>query len=152
MGTMNARYALQLACAALAFAATGACATAVVTVSQPWVRPAAAHAMTRAFLVLGSSTDATLVAARSPIAQVVLMRGAAPMDGIAVAAGKPVPMSDAGPHLALRGVARALKLGDRVPLTLTLRHADGRVQDIDVSAEVRRHSPIDDERRAHAKH
>ena len=139
----------MLACAVLAIVAGSAWATEVVTVSQPWVRPVAAQGTTRAFLVLGSSNDATLVAARSPIADVDLVRGEQRAQGVPIEAGKPVPMSDRGPHLVLRRVARALKLGDRVPLTLTLRHADGRVQDIDVSAEVRRRSPIDDERLHH---
>src|SRR5581483_6572819 len=90
---------------ALAFAllqgAAAAQATSVVTVSEPWVRPVAAHGTTRAFLVLGSSGDATLVAVRSPLAEVVLMRGRQRVDGIPVAAAHPLPMKEEGPHLAL---------------------------------------------------
>jgi copper(I)-binding protein len=149
---MTPRAAAVLACAFLSIATSTAWATDVVTVSEPWVRPVAAQGTTRAFLVLGSSNDATLVAARSPIAEVDLVRGEQRAQGVPIEAGKPMPMSDGGPHLVLRRVARTLKLGDRVPLTLTLRHGDGRMQDIDTSAEVRRRSPIEDERLHHHHH
>jgi copper(I)-binding protein len=53
--------------------------------------------------------------------------------------------------VALAPLARQLRLGDRVPLTLVVREADGVVQAIDVDAEVRRRSPTDDHRgHAHA--
>jgi copper(I)-binding protein len=52
-------------------------------------------------------------------------------------------------RIALNQVLRTLKPGDRLNLTLTLELDDGSRQDIDVNAEVRLRSPIDDERRAH---
>jgi len=140
--------------AALTLAALAQCAGAigVVTMNQPWVKPVAAKGSTRAFIVLGSSSDTALVAVRSPMADVVLMRGASRVDAIDVAAGRTVAMSERGPHLALHRVARRLELGDRVPLTLTLRDPDGRTQNIEVSAEVRNRSPVDDERAGHGHH
>ena len=144
-----ARFAGCVALALLGLAPLAADALGVVTVSQPWVRPAGAHAATPAYLVLGSSEAATLVAVRSPLGEVALMRGAARIGELALPAGAPLAMSAQGPHLLLRGLARSLARGERVPLTLVLRDAAGAVQEIDVSAEVRLRSPIDDERRAH---
>jgi VCBS repeat-containing protein len=47
-------------------------------------------------------------------------------------------------------LTRALKLGDRVPLMLTIESGDGSRQEIPIDAEVRRHSPIDDHLHGHA--
>lgn len=145
------RIKLAKACAAVSLTLLAAVAWAigVVTMNQPWVKPVAAKGSTRAFMVLGSSKDASLVGVRSPLADVVIMRGNARVDAIAVPAGRTVEMSERGPHLALHRVARALKLGERVPLTLTLRDADGRTREIELSAEVRNRSPVDDERLGH---
>jgi len=122
----------------------------VVTVSQPWVRPASTRATTPVYMVLGSSEAATLVRARSALGNVVLMRDKAVVDGIALTPGAALAMTAQGPHLAIRGLARSLAQGERVPLTLVLRDGAGATRDIAVDAEVRLRSPIDDERRAHA--
>jgi len=53
-------------------------------------------------------------------------------------------MRDAGTRIVLARVERTLKRGDRVPLTLVLKYADGATQDIEVDAEVRRRSPSED--------
>ena len=47
-------------------------------------------------------------------------------------------------HIRLVGLARALKLGDRVPLVLIIERADGKREDVDAEAEVRRRSTVDD--------
>ena len=52
-------------------------------------------------------------------------------------------------RIEISGLARPLKLGDRVALTLTIETADGARRDIAVSAEVRSESPVDAELRAH---
>ena len=119
---------------------------------MPWIRPAAAHAAARAYFDLGSSEAVTLVAVRSPLGAVALMRGNARVAAIPVSPGVPVAMTPAREHLLVQGVARKLALGERVPLTLVLRDAAGATREIEVSAEVRLRSPIDDERRAHARH
>jgi copper(I)-binding protein len=131
------------------FGATGAVAADVVTVADPWVRPAPAHAATAVFLVLGSSADATLVSARSTVGEVALMRGKTRVAAIVLPAGQRVAMSERGAHLSLPRVNRRLALGERVTLTLTLRDAQGRVREIPVDAEVRHRSAIEDERREH---
>ena len=124
-------------------------AAGVVTVNQPWVRPAAARATTPVYVVLGSSEAATLTAARSPFGAVALMRGKVAVDTIAIPAGTPLAMTAQGAHLEIRELTRSLAPGGRVPLTLTLRDAAGAARDIDVDAEVRLRSPLDDERRGH---
>jgi hypothetical protein len=124
----------------------------VVTVTQPWVRPAAPGASARVYLVLGSSTGGTVVDARSSAGRVTLMRGNARATEIAVPAGEALAMTAAGPHLLVRGLKRRLTLGDHLALTLTLRDARGNTQEIPIDAEVRHRSPIDDERRAHGAH
>jgi copper(I)-binding protein len=121
----------------------------VVTVTQPWVAPASRGGTTGAYFVLRSSRPARVVAASSPRGTASLMQGRQPVAEIALPAGEPVAFTAAGAHVALRGVGRALAMGDRVPVTLTLRNDDGSMLPIEVNAEVRRRSPIDDERRAH---
>lgn len=60
-----------------------------------------------------------------------------------------VALAPGGYRFKLSRLVRTLKLGDRVHLTLTIEAADGSRQDVDVNAEVRMHSPIEDEMRAH---
>jgi hypothetical protein len=50
-------------------------------------------------------------------------------------------------RLALEGLTRPLRVGERVPITLTIRALDGTTQDVAVDAEVRRQSPTDAHRR-----
>jgi VCBS repeat-containing protein len=54
-----------------------------------------------------------------------------------------------GYRLVLQQLARTLKRGDRVPMALTVRNADGTIQTIAVDAEVRLRSPTDDHRVPH---
>jgi copper(I)-binding protein len=145
---MSKRVLLALAAATLLHAGA-AWAIGVVTVSQPWVRPAPLGGTTTLSLVLGSSTDVTLVGACTSAGEVALMHGKSAAATIDAAAGQPLRLDVRGAHLVLRRLSRPLALGDHVAVTLTLRDAQGRTQDIPVDAEVRRRSPIDDERRAH---
>lgn len=147
MIALNARLVTLLALATMPAAAVG-----VVTVSAPWVRPAALHASAPAYLVLGSSEAVTLVAARSPVGDVVIVRGTKRVDTVPVAPGVPFAMQKEREHLLLQRITRKLGPGERVPLTLVLRDAAGALREIDVDAEVRMRSPIDDERRAHDHH
>jgi len=96
---------------------------------------------------------ATLVGARSEIAAGVTTyaAGTSPdrIERLSLPAGQMVRLARGGLRLGLSGLARPLELGDRVPLVLTVETADGTRQEIPVNAGVRRHSPIDDERRTH---
>lgn len=143
------RAAIPAALALFALAPAHAPAAGVVTVNQPWVRPAAAHATAPVYFVIGSSEAAALVAARSPFGEIALLRGKTSVEEIAVTAGTPLAMTAQGPHLAIRKVTKPLAVGARVPLTLVLRDASGATRDIAVDAEVRLRAPIDDERLEH---
>jgi copper(I)-binding protein len=122
-------------------------------VNQPWVRPAQRTQVTEVYMNLTSRDGATLVGAASAVAGSVLIR--APGKAAGTLARLPLPaqsvvaLAPGGYHLVLSGLVRTLKLGDRVPLTLTIEDADGSLQDVSVNAEVRLRSPIDDEMRAH---
>jgi periplasmic copper chaperone A len=128
-------------------------AGAVFVVNQPWVKPASRAQSSEAYMELISSGGATLVGARSDAARTVVILSptgsSRQIDQLPLAAGKAVLLAPNGYRLRLSGLDHELKLADHVPLTLTIENADGSKQDIPVNAEVRRRSPIDDERREH---
>jgi len=138
-----------IACACALFALSGPAGAAVVNVTEPWIRPAAAAGeTTEAYLRIQCSEDATLVDARSPAARSTALVTAAkrtpPPFSLALPAKETVRLKAGGVRLALVQVAHPLKASERVPITLVLRYADGRTQDIEVDAEVRRRSPSAD--------
>ena len=59
-----------------------------------------------------------------------------PVAKIELPAHNPVQLAPGGVHVMLIGVKRALKEGERVPLTLTIRPADGAPFTVKVEAEV----------------
>jgi copper(I)-binding protein len=130
-----------------------ACGAPVFAVNQPWVTPTAGKRTTEAYMDITSSEDAALVAVRSDVAARVSLRAPAGTKSarreLRFPSHATVKLAPGGYRLVLTGVAMPLKPGDRVPLTLTIRHDSGTLQDIPVDAEVRLHSPLDDERRAH---
>jgi copper(I)-binding protein len=137
--------------ALVAFAETPACA--VFQVIEPWVRPATAATTTEAYMQLVSSDGTTLVGARSKAASRVELaagrkRTAAPF-ALALPPRTTVELAPGGTRIVLRQLAHSLKLGQHVPITLVLRHANGTEQQIEVEAEVRRRSVRDDHRVPH---
>jgi copper(I)-binding protein len=139
---------------ALSLMLVNAHAHAVFVVNEPWVRPATAAQATEAYMRLMSSDGATLVDVRSPIAGSVALVGAgskraSPM-ALPLPAGNTVVLAPGRFRIALGKIARTLRVGDRVPLTLVVRDAAGAAQEIDVDAEVRLRSPTDDHLRPHA--
>ena len=138
---------------AIVVASAGAAAQGVFVVAEPWVRPGAAKQSTVAFMRLMSSTGATLIGARTELASRVVLRSpagkvASPM-ALPLPAGEVVALQSRDFRLVLQSLARGLKPGDRVPMVLTVRDADGQVQEIAVDAEVRLHSPTDDHQLPH---
>ena len=104
---------------------------------------------------LVSSEGATLVEVRTPAANratIVDARGRSlATDGVALPAGTRVLLAPGAMRILLKPLARPLRPGDRVPMTLVIRGPDGAVQEIDIDAEVRQRSPTDDHRgHAHA--
>jgi periplasmic copper chaperone A len=128
-------------------------ASALFIVNQPWVRPAQAAQSTEAYMNLTSTEGAKLIAVRSDAAKAVALRtpGKKPVvaSSVTLPAKVLVELAPGQYRIALNQVLRTLKPGDRLNLTLTLELDDGSRQEIDVNAEVRLRSPIDDERRAH---
>jgi copper(I)-binding protein len=143
----------MLRCLALLALAPLTSLAAVIAVNEPWVRPAPEGTYTLAVMELAVSEPATLIDVRTPVAaKVALGRGKqrqAPPFALPLAAKETLVMRDAGTHIVLERVERTLKRGERVPLTLVLRYADGTTQEVQVDAEVRRRSPTDDHRGAH---
>src|SRR6266566_7550732 len=136
---------------AAAFALLASDASAMFIVNQPWVRPARKTQTTNAYMNLTSTGGATLLAARSEDARRVSLRSAhsTAAAGLVLPAKSEIALAPGHDHLTLTGLTRALKIGDRINITLTVRDDDGTVQEITINAEVRFRSPVDDERRAH---
>lgn len=137
-----------IACALFFGAAAG---QGVFSVDQPWVKPGTRSS--EAYMVLLSSDGATLVGVHCDLATRATVRGR--HRGVAgrldLPAGRSVSLRPGAERIALSGLARPLKLGERVPLRLTIETADGIRRDIAVSAEVRNQSPVDAELRAHRR-
>jgi periplasmic copper chaperone A len=143
---------VALACG-LALLLAAAQASALFAVNQPWVRPASRDQATEAYMNLTSTEGATLVAVASAAAGSVAIRAPGKKDRVGrlpLPAQTLVALAPDSYRLVLSRLRRTLKVGERVPLTLTIEHADGSREDIGVNAEVRLHSPIDDELRAHS--
>jgi copper(I)-binding protein len=140
---------------AIALACAASDAQAVFVVNQPWARPATKGQSTEVYMDLTSSEGATLVAVKSADAArtSILAPGtrARSIERLELPAAEMVRLKSGGYRIALDRLARNLALGESVALTLTIESADGSRQDIPVSAEARRRSPIDDERRAHSQ-
>jgi copper(I)-binding protein len=136
---------------ALALAAQQA--NALFIVNLPWARPAQRGQATEAYMDLTSTDGATLVGVTSDAAGTATIRAPGKTSSKIIRVPLPartlVALAPGGYRIALSGMMRPLKLGDRVTLTLTIEAADGSRQDISVDAEVRLRSPLDDERRAH---
>jgi len=137
----------------VAFPLAGAAfdAHALFIVNQPWVKPGTRN--TEGYMVLTSTEGATLISVRSSIAAKASLRGpnthALARTGLALPAGAAVVLRPGANRIVLTGLAHALKLGQRVPLTLQIEMAGGDREEIAVDAEVRTESPLDAERRAH---
>lgn len=124
----------------------------VFVVGQPWVAPSVGRSTTEAYMDLTSSAGVALIAARSDAADRVALRAPGTRNAggqLTLPQNVMIRLAPRRHRLLLIGLARPLKLGDRVALTLTIRDATGARQDIPVDAEVRLRAPLEDERRAH---
>jgi copper(I)-binding protein len=128
------------------FLAVSPLAHAEVTVKDAWVRGTVpAQTTTGAFMTLTSTADAKLLSASSPVAKTVeihesMMHGSTAhmhaVEAVALPAGKAVSLKPGGHHVMLMGLARPLKPGDTVPLTLTIEEK-GKRSTLQVQAAVR---------------
>jgi copper(I)-binding protein len=133
---------------AMTLAAGPVSAGPVYAVNEPWLRPAAAGATTELYVEITSSEAATLIGVRTDAAarlELLDPRGKVVQPfALPLPAGTMVRLSADAGRIRLATVARALKLGDRVAITLVARAADGSEQAIPVDADVRRRSPSAD--------
>ena len=127
-------------------AAAASLAHAEVTVKDAWVRGTVpAQTTTGAFMTITSTADAKLLSASTPIAKSVeihesMMHGntahMGEVEAVALPAGKAVELKPGGHHVMLMGIAKALKPGDIVPITLTIEEK-GKRSKLEVKATVR---------------
>jgi len=144
------------ACAAVAFASALGLwpreALAIFIVREPWTKPASRGQTTEAYMELTSTDGATLVGVRCDTAgrsEIRAPDSTRPLAELPLPAGEKLLLAPKAYRVVLRGVGRTLKLGDYVPMVLTIRAADGGRQEIPLEAEVRLHSPTDDHRHPH---
>lgn len=122
------------------------CALAQVTVTEPWIRATVPRQESAAaFMRLQSAQPARLVAASTPAAERVEIHEMAmdgntmrmrPVDAVALPAGRAVGLTPGGYHVMLLGLKRQLKEGDRVELTLVVQDAQGKRENVKVTAPV----------------
>jgi len=131
-------------------------AHSVFSINEPWAKVAPGGRSAEVYMRLTSSQAAKLVSANSPAARRITIR--APGNGqgeaaeIVLPAKQLVSLERGRYHLRLDGLPRRPRLGDRIPLTIVLRGDDGHVQEVPLDAEVRLHSPTEDEGRPHHAH
>lgn len=122
-------------------------AHAQVTVEDAWVRATVPQQNgTGAFMKLTSEADAELVQADSPVAKhvevhemvmenhVMKMRE---VPAVALPAGKTVELKPGSYHIMLIDLHAQVKEGEKVPLTLTFKGADGKTSTLDLQVPVR---------------
>jgi copper(I)-binding protein len=133
---------------ALAFV-LGACrAQGVVTINEPWARVAAHGHSAEAYMRITSSEGASLVSADSAAARRVLIvdpRHGGAVTQLQLPARQPVVLMRGRYRIRLEGLTGKVGLGARIPLKLTIRGGDGHLLEISADAEVRLHSPTEDE-------
>jgi copper(I)-binding protein len=132
-------------------AAVSAPAWAVFSVTEPWVRAHADGRTAEVFLKLRTSEPLTLVAVDSFAARKATLEGADKrrLERLDLPANQPVELKASDARIRLSGLVRKLRMGEYVPLTLVFRGPDGSTQNFFVNAEVRLHSPLEDEMSGH---
>src|SRR5574343_517570 len=105
-----------------------------VKVDDPWVRATVpAQKATGAFMQLTAAKGAKVVAASSPVADMVEIHEMKMEDGVmkmravdalAMPAGQAVALKPGSYHVMLMGLKGAISAGDTVPLTLTIEGED----------------------------
>jgi copper(I)-binding protein len=127
-------------------------AHAIFAVTEPWVRADANGRNADVFMKLRSTDAATLTGVDSFAARAATIRigtakaAAARLD---LPPGAIVELKPGATRIRLDGLVRRLKLGEHVPLTLSVRSANGSEQKHFINAEVRHRSPTDDEAAPH---
>lgn len=131
----------------LAFAAAAGTAQAQVEVKDAWIRGMVpGQDTTGAFMRLTSKADAKLIGVKTPVAgmadvhQTSMQGGVMRMrhvEALELPAGKPVDLKPGGYHVMLMHVARPLKEGETVPLTLIIEERGGKRESVTVLVPVK---------------
>jgi len=118
-----------------------------VQVSDAWARATVpGQEVAGAYLTLRSEKTAKLVKAESTVADSAAIHSMSMKNGVmemreltelALPAGKTVKLAPGGFHIMLIDLKKPLKVGETVPLKLTIRNRDNTLSVIDVQAEVR---------------
>lgn len=121
-------------------------AVAQVDVSHPWVRATVeGQTTTGVYMSLQAAEELVLVGVHSPVASkveihatikdgnIVRMRA---VPNLIIKKDAAVELKPGGYHLMLSGLKHLLKIGDIVPLTLSLTRADGRRIEQKIDARV----------------
>ena len=143
-----------LAAVAITLALAAGASSAVLSISEPWIRASPDGRTAELFMKVTSSEPATLAAIDSFAARRSVIRPAAAearsAPELPLPAGTLVELAPDKAKVALTGLTRRLKMGEYVPITLVIRSTGGKTQKIYINAEVRRRSPTEDERDPHA--
>lgn len=136
-------------------------ASAQTQVDDAWVRATVAgQQSTGAFMTVTASNDSKLVSAQSPVAKLVQIHESSmkndvmsmqAVDSVALPAGKAVAFDADHYHVMLMDLTAQVKEGDQVPLVLTVEHADGEKEVINVQAPVRALNMMDHSKMDHSK-
>ena len=128
-------------------------ANALFIVNQPWLRPAKSGQSTEVYMNLTSTDGAALLAVGTDGAASAVIRdpgnGTNTLDLLPLPAKTLVALAPGKTCIVLIKLARTVKLGERVGVTLTIQGNDGGRQDVPLQVEARLRSPLDDELRAH---
>ena len=135
-----------LPAAGVAIPASAADAPPIV-VREAWLRATVpGQQATAAFMRIAASADTTLAGAATPIAKIAeihtmsqdagIMKMRA-VDRLPIRGGTTLAMTPDGIHLMLMSLARPIRDGEVVPITLTFVDSAGRSRKIDVEAKAR---------------
>ncbi len=119
-----------------------------VKIEDAWVRATApGQKVAGGFMQLTADADMALVGGSSPVSRSLELH-IMKMDGgvmemrqvkeIALPKGETVKLQPGGLHIMFIGIKQQIKPGDKVPITLIAKGADGKEQKLDVQAEVRK--------------
>jgi copper(I)-binding protein len=124
-------------------------AHSVFSINEPWARLTANGRSAEVYMRITSSDGARLVSVSSPAAERTAIhppgQGARAVSDVVLPAKQVVTFARGQYRIQLTGLARKPKLGDHLPLTIGVRGEQGDVQEIPLQAEVRLHSPTEDE-------
>ncbi len=122
-------------------------AVAQTQVDDAWVRTTVpGQPSSGAFMRITADTDSKLLSVSSPVARDVQIHEMSmtddvmhmgPVESVALPAGKTVSLDPDGYHVMLMGLVGQIKVGDQVPLTLTIESDKGVRETIEVKAPAR---------------